>query len=78
MDNITIYIHSKLVKMQSLIIEAEGMKWENQFCISIGHGIKYGEEAFFKVSDEISQLSKDIMFQRKEAEENQSESLNEE
>ena len=48
------------IESKAIMVEIEGMKAENNHSLAIGHGVKYGEDAFQKMSDKLNELAKKV------------------
>lgn len=48
------------IEAKALEAEIEGMKAENDHSLAIGHGIKYGEDAFNKSAESLEEIANKV------------------
>lgn len=49
------------IRAYAVIAMIEGMKAENEFSVSCGNGIRYGEEAFYNAQADLERLAQECL-----------------
>lgn len=49
------------IRAYAVMARVEGMKAENEFSVSVGNGIRYGEEAFYAAEQDLQRIAQECL-----------------